>query len=119
MPPIAQIERTSRRSAMHKNVFPSAVRWALATLFLGAMIEGATAGSFTRGCAVRDLQILMLIEEQQSATAASLEKLNDALLTMQHARMVCHEGRVADALSIYDSISQNITPNPLRSGRGR
>jgi len=104
---------------MHKNVFPSAVRWALATLFLGAMIEGATAGSFTRGCAVRDLQILMLIEEQQSATAASLEKLNDALLTMQHARMVCHEGRVADALSIYDSISQNITSNPLPSDRQR
>jgi hypothetical protein len=104
---------------MYKNVFPSAVRWVLATFFLGAMIEGATAGSFTRGCAVRDLQILMLIEEQQSTTAASAEKLNDALLTMEHARMVCHEGHVADALSIYDSISQSITPTPLWFGRRR
>jgi hypothetical protein len=94
---------------MHKSVFRPAVQWALAGALLGATIGGTTAGAFTRGCAARDLQILMLIEQQESTNTVSAEKLNDALLTMLHARMVCHEGHVVDALAIYNSISETIT----------
>jgi len=39
------------------------------------------------------------------------------MLTMMHARVVCHEGYVMDALAIYDSIAQSITPNPILSSR--
>ena len=37
----------------------------LATLVAGVTTHAAAAGSFTRGCAARDLQILFIIEEQE------------------------------------------------------
>ena len=102
---------------MQKNLFQRSVRWALAAVYLGTMINGAAAGSFTRGCAARDLQILKLIEERENANTVSAEKLSDAVLTMMHARMVCYQGRVMDALAIYDDVVQSITPNPVLLGQ--
>jgi hypothetical protein len=72
------------------------------------MISSTTAASFTRGCAARDLQILMLIEERENTNAISAEKLSDALLMMMNARMVCYEGHVVDALAIYDSVAGSL-----------
>lgn len=90
---------------------------ALAVALLGVMVGGASAGSFTRGCAARDMQILMLIEERESANAVSTQKLTDAMLAMMHARLVCHQGHVVDALALYDTIAQNLTTDPVLSGR--
>jgi hypothetical protein len=84
---------------------------AVAALCLGAMINGTTAGSFMRGCAARDLQILKLIEEWESTNAFSTERLSDAVLTMMNARMICYAGHVVDALAIYDSVVGSLTPN--------
>ena len=79
------------------------------------MISSTTAGAFTRGCAARDLQILMLIEERESTNAVPAEKLSDAMLSMLEARMVCYEGRVVDAMALYDGITQSITPDFVSS----
>jgi hypothetical protein len=98
---------------MHKSLSALPVRWGLVSVCLCTMIHGATAGSFTRGCAARDLQILMLIEEREDTNAVSADKLSDAMLSMLEARIVCHEGRVIDAMALYDSISQSITPDPF------
>jgi hypothetical protein len=84
-------------------------------LMPGVMTDQATAGSFTRGCAARDLQILFSIEEQESAGTITADKISDALTEMMHARIVCHEGRVLDALAIYDAIAESV--RPIRSGR--
>ena len=102
---------------MHKNMFKHSVRWGFASICLCTMIDGTTAGSFTRGCAARDLQILMLIEERENASAVSAENLSDAMLAMLEARMVCYEGRVMDAMLLYDSITQSITPDTFLSAR--
>jgi hypothetical protein len=40
------------------------------------MTHAAAAGSFTRGCAARDLQLLTVIEEQEIAGSISAEKLS-------------------------------------------
>lgn len=82
---------------------------AVATLCLGAMINGSTAGSFTRGCAARDLRILMPIEERESTNAVSAERLSDAMLTMMNAR--------TDALTNYDSVAGSVTPSMNRRGQ--
>jgi hypothetical protein len=95
---------------MHTNLFRRSLRWALATICLAAMTGSTSAGSFTRGCAARDIQILMLIEERENSNVVSPEKLSDAMLTMLHARMVCYEGHVMDALAIYDNIAQSLAP---------
>jgi len=98
---------------MIKRLLNYSVHGAVAALSLGAMIGGATAGSFTRGCAARDLQLLMLIEERENTNAISSERLSDAMQTMMNARMICYEGYVGDALAIYDSVARGIASNNL------
>jgi hypothetical protein len=88
----------------------------LAAVCLGTLTTTATASSFTRGCAARDMQVLMLIEERESSNALSAEESTDAIITMLHARMVCHEGRVLDALAIYDDIAGGLA---VRFGQAR
>ena len=88
-----------------------------AAIGVGLMTHGAMAGSFTRGCAARDLQILFLIEEQEGVGSVPAERLSDALIEMMHARIVCHEGRVLDALAIYDAVAESL--RPIRSGRAQ
>ena len=83
-------------------------RWMLATIVFGVMTHAAAAGSFTRGCAARDLQLLTVIEEQENAGSIPAEKISEALLEMMHARIVCHQGRVLDALAIYDAVSESV-----------
>ena len=95
------------------------IRWSVAAVILVTLTTTASAGSFRRGCAARDMQILMLIEDRESNNAVSAEKLHDAKLTMMHARIVCHEGHVLDALAIYDSIARSIVPDPVQTGRMR
>jgi hypothetical protein len=100
---------------MHKNLSRRSVRCGLLCAFLCAMSNDTSAGSFTRGCAARDLQILMLIEDRENSNAVSVEALNDAMLAMLEARIVCHQGRVMDAMSLYDGIVTSITPDTFQS----
>ena len=94
-------------------------RWPLAAVILATLTATATAGSFMQGCAARGMQVLMLIEDRESTRAVSADQLRDAMLLIMHARIVCHEGHVLDALAIYDGIAQSITPQPVLSGRSR
>jgi hypothetical protein len=102
---------------MPGNLHRHSVRWGLVAICLGTMLDSTTAGSFTRGCAARDLQILMLIEERESSSAVPADKLSDAMLAMLEARIVCHEGHVMDAMVMYESITQSIAPETLLSAR--
>jgi hypothetical protein len=104
---------------MRQTIFKHAACWGFVSICLGATIGSTAAGAFTRGCAARDLQILMLIEERESSNAVSPEKLSDAMLAMLQARIVCHEGHVMDAMTIYDGIAQSVTSDTLLSARQR
>lgn len=64
----------------------------------------ADGGTFTRGCAARDMQIMMLIE----TSGISPQERNDAVRTVMHARNICFDGQVFDALALYDNIAQGI-----------
>src|SRR5215813_14963936 len=91
------------------------IPWMLATVVVGVTTHAVAAGSFTRGCAARDLQLLTIIEEQEITGSIPAEKVSEALLEMMHARIVCHDGRVLDALAIYDAVAESV--RPIRSGR--
>jgi hypothetical protein len=99
---------------MRTHLLNYSVHAALAALCLGTTIDSTIAGSFTRGCAARNLQILMLIEERESTNALSAETLSESMLTILNARMICYEGHVADALAIYDDVARSLTPHNLR-----
>jgi len=93
------------------------IRWVLlasAAVCLSATISDTAGASFVRGCATRDLQVLMLIEQRERADAAAMPSLIDA---MMHARMVCDEGRIGDALALYDAIARALTSIPALSDR--
>jgi hypothetical protein len=89
----------------------------LATVGACVMATAATAGGFTRGCAARDLQLLMTIEARENSGTVPAEKLSDAMAEMMHARIVCHQGRVLDALALYDAIDESL--QPILSGRAQ
>jgi hypothetical protein len=94
---------------MKRTRFLRPARWALAAACLSMTVEIAPAG-FAEECAFRDMQVLMSIEERQSASTISAEKVSDAIFALMTTRMVCHEGRVVDALATYDSIADSIIP---------
>jgi hypothetical protein len=96
---------------------PRGLGWAIAAACLASLMSTATAGSFTRGCAARDLQLSKLIEESEEANAVSAQKTTDAMMTMMYARIVCHEGRVVDALVLYDGVSEMMAGSSLLSER--
>jgi hypothetical protein len=107
----------SRESAMQKILVRRLGLCTVMAACLCATMVPATAGGglFTRGCAWRDLQILIMIEEREGASAGYTIQLSDAMLAMMHARIVCHAGSVVDALALYDRIAQSVTSIPRLS----
>ncbi len=89
----------------------------LAGIVLFAMTNAAPAGSFTRGCAARDLQILMIIEERENTNVIAEERLSGVMVELMNARIVCHEGRVLEALALYDAIAEQMLT--VLSGRAQ
>jgi hypothetical protein len=89
-----------------------------AAAYVAAWTASAMAGGggFTRGCAARDLQVMMMIEQQEGSNSIAPEKISEALTSMMNARMVCHEGYVMDALAIYDEIIANLAAPPVMFG---
>lgn len=73
--------------------------------FLGTTID-ATAQEqqpFDRECAMREIKVITLIEEHGSAQNLPTDQLTNAALTMLRARSTCFQGRVAEALTLYDN----------------
>jgi hypothetical protein len=103
----------AKEDGMHWILRPTP--WMLATGVISVMTHAAAAGSFTRGCAARDLQLLTVIEEQELTGSIPAEKISEALVEMMHARIVCHHGQVLDALAIYNAVAESV--RPIRAGR--
>ena len=93
------------------------IRWSLTGLCLAIMSSAASAGFFTRGCAALDMQVLTMIEERENAQDISPQRSNQAMLDMMHARMVCFEGRVLDALALYESIRDSLNTSTVVTER--
>jgi len=95
----------------------NALRWTLTPIILAALTATEAAGSFTRGCAARDMQVLMMIEERENTRTVSADQVREAMYQLLHARIVCNEGYVFEALAIYDEISNGLTSTSAMLGR--
>jgi hypothetical protein len=114
----AVVDRVIKKEfAMPKTLFQRLSRSIFAAMGVCIMATTATAGGFTRGCAARDLQLLITIEARENTGTVSAERLSDAMVEMMHARIVCHQGRVLDALALYDAIDESL--QPILSGRAQ
>jgi hypothetical protein len=84
---------------------------ALIAVVLGTVTSSvAGGGSFTRGCAARDMQVLMMLEQLDSGNSVAAQQMNEVMSELFDARMVCLGGRVLDALVIYDNVARRISP---------
>jgi len=70
---------------------------------ISAMAQGQT-GQFAPECALKETAVITLIEDHGAAEDVSADRLGDAWVTMLRARAACYEGRVAEALALYQSI---------------
>ena len=76
----------------------------------------AGGGSFTRGCAARDMQILAMLDQQDRSNAIGAQEVREVLTTIFDARMVCFSGRVLEALATYETVARRLTGERIFSG---
>jgi hypothetical protein len=62
------------------------------------------AKPFAKECAVKEIAFTTLIEDHAAADDIPADRLGQAGLTMLRARLACYEGRVEEALALYDSV---------------
>jgi hypothetical protein len=87
----------------------------VAAVCIGTVTVGlAGGGMFARGCAGRDIQVMLMLE----TSGMSLPQLDEAMRTLVHARMMCFDGHIMDALALYDQIAQSVTSAWVLSGSG-
>ena len=94
---------------------PSLILVASLAMTISAGAQGQ-AGKFDRDCALKDTTVITLIEDHGAAGDVPADRLGNAALTMLRARSVCYEGRVAEALALYQSI---LDLGPVASVRGQ
>ena len=102
----------TRRQSKSQMTARALVALAAAVLTCAAASPAAAeeqADSFPTSCALREIKVITLVEQHGEAQDLPSDRLLDAALTMLRARSICAEGRVRDALALYDGIL-NIGP---------
>jgi hypothetical protein len=70
----------------------------------GAASADWQSGPFARVCALKEIKVITLIDDHGEAADLPSERLADAALALLRARLACYEGRVAEAVALYDEI---------------
>jgi hypothetical protein len=73
------------------------------SMTITAMTQGQAA-QFAQECALEEITVITLIEDHGWAEDLPADRLGNAGLTMLRARSACYEGRVGEALALYESI---------------
>ncbi|HWM82102.1 MAG TPA: hypothetical protein VNQ56_08570 [Pseudolabrys sp.] len=68
------------------------------------------ATTFALDCATKEIAVITAIEEHGAADDVLPIRLSKAGHTMFNARMACYEGRVGEAVALYDSILFDLGP---------
>jgi len=86
-----------------RRVSPALALVALLAMTTCAFAQGP-AQQFARECALKETAVITLIEDHGAAEDLPADRLSEAGLTMLRARSTCYEGRVGEALALYQSI---------------
>jgi hypothetical protein len=71
---------------------------------LAMTVSASSQGRFTEQCALKDLAAVTLIENHGETGDVPSEKLVHATLMMLEARSACYQGRVSEAIALYEGI---------------
>src|SRR5712691_11004992 len=86
-----------------RRVLPALALAASLAMTISAGAQGQ-AGQFARECALKEVAVITLIEDHGAAEDVPADRLGNAGLTMLRARAACYQGRVREALALYESI---------------
>jgi hypothetical protein len=86
-----------------RRALPALALVASLAMATSAMAQAQT-GQLARECALKETAVITLIEDHGAAEDVPADRLGAAGLTMLRARLNCYEGRVAEALALYESI---------------
>jgi hypothetical protein len=102
---ISSATRTSRHGtiAIDRPIQSLVGATSLCVLAVGAALAEPSHTLATE-CALRETKAITLIEDHGAAGDIPSDKLAAAGVTMFKARSTCYEGRVDEALALYDSI---------------
>jgi hypothetical protein len=92
-----------RSVAMKKVVVVGTLAFSACALFL-ASVSATAQGQFARECSQKDIAVITLIEAHGEAGDVPAERLRNATLTMLDARSACSQGRVGEAIALYQGI---------------
>ena len=98
-----------------RRVLPALALGASLAMTISAIAQGQAA-QFARECALKEIAVITVIEDHGAAQDLPADRLGDAGLTMLRARSACYEGRVSEALALYESI---LDLGPVASLRGQ
>jgi hypothetical protein len=68
-------------------------------------------------CAEREVQVITLLEDHGRSQDIASDALGEAGLTRMQAQTACYQGRVAEAVAIYDGIVAKLGPVIVRAAR--
>jgi hypothetical protein len=77
---------------------------ALGAWLATAASAGALGEQFARECAEMEVTVMTTIEDHGLVGDLPADRLGEAGLTMLRARAVCYQGRVGEALALYQSV---------------
>ena len=86
-----------------RRVLPALALVASLAMTISATAQGQ-AGQFARECALKEVTVITLIEDHGAAEDLPADRLGAAGLTTLRARSACYQGRVGEALALYESI---------------
>jgi hypothetical protein len=98
-----EIGRGAHPRFRERRVLPALAVGASLAMTISAMAQGQ-AGQVARACALKEIAAITVIEDHGAAEDLPAGRLGDAGLTMLRARLTCYEGRVDEALALYESI---------------
>jgi hypothetical protein len=82
----------------------------------GAAMAQEQTVRFARECAVKEVAAITAIEDHGDADDLPANRLGEAGQTMMDARSACYQGRVSEALALYDRV---IALGPVASTTGQ
>jgi hypothetical protein len=86
-----------------RRLLPALALVASLAMTISAMAQGQV-GPFAPECARMEVTVITLIEDHGAAEDMPADRLANAGLTWLRARAACYQGRVGEALALYQSI---------------
>ena len=95
---------------MRAKAMPILATFAIFTLGMDGAPAVAQDAASARQCAMRDIEVVTLIEDHGEANDIAPEQLAKAALTQMDARVACSNGHTEDGMALYNDIFRALGP---------